>query len=236
MTLRHIVILLMLLAVFASNSWGQSKEPSPSARESAQPQQQKPATDNKAAQPDQKKAEPPPIMVNVVPTPKPDHETDEERQERKEKAELDRRLVSLTGDLAFFTAGLFAATAALVIATIALAYYAFKQSRDMKESLSFAKASADATVAIAASDRPWMAQAGLDYMGAENLNIGGVAHTGGQVFQLRWLNWGKSPAVRLSLYCTFLVQGEVDPVPVFEIPDKPDVDQPKSPDCAMPAE
>ena len=144
MRLSCIAIALALLATFVLIRKGNHQEPSPSAREATQPQEQKPAADNKAAQPDQKKAEAPPIIVNVLPTPKTDHEAEDERQERKEKAELDRRLVALTADLAFFTAGLFAATAALVLATIALAYYAFKQSRDVKASLRLADKAARA--------------------------------------------------------------------------------------------
>jgi hypothetical protein len=57
---------------------------------------------------------------------------------------LDRQLVKLTGDLALFTAGLFAATIALFLATAGLAYFAFQQSRDMKASIEIAAKNATA--------------------------------------------------------------------------------------------
>jgi hypothetical protein len=135
---------LAMFLLLAGTMFAWSQEPSPSAGVTAQSQESKAATDNKPAQANRSNAEMAPIIVNVLPAPKSDREVDEERQERKDKAELDRRLVELTSDLAFFTAALFAATAALVIATIALAYYAFRQSRDMKESLVLARKSADA--------------------------------------------------------------------------------------------
>ncbi len=71
-----------------------------------------------------------------------------EKSDKLEKSELDRRLVDLTHDLARFTGGLFYATLALFVATAVLAWFAFRQSRDMKLSMRIA---GDATAAAKAS-------------------------------------------------------------------------------------
>ncbi len=78
---------------------------------------------------------PPPIVVNVSPPQKTHEEIEQEAKERKDKSDVDRKLVTLTGDLANYTFGLFVATGALVLATIGLCVFGWKQSRDMKESI-----------------------------------------------------------------------------------------------------
>ena len=45
----------------------------------------------------------PPIVVNVLPASKTEEETKRDEAKRKQKAELDRRLVDLTADLARYT-------------------------------------------------------------------------------------------------------------------------------------
>jgi len=87
---------------------------------------------------------PPPIIVNVSPPQKTSEEIEQEAKEREEKSDLDRKVVKLTGDLANYTFGLFAATVALVLATLGLGIFGWKQSRDMKGSIAVAKESADA--------------------------------------------------------------------------------------------
>ena len=59
---------------------------------------------------------------------------------------LDRQLGELTGDLANYTLGLFAATAALVLVTGCLAYLGWKQAGDMKASIAIADKSANAAL------------------------------------------------------------------------------------------
>jgi hypothetical protein len=86
-----------------------------------------------------------------MPVPKTEAEAAEEGRERAVKAELDRKLVDLTGELAEFTRGLFIATVILAVATIGLliataglAYFAYRQSRDMKASIAVSDAAARA--------------------------------------------------------------------------------------------
>jgi hypothetical protein len=92
----------------------------------------------------EKHSSPPPIIVNVSPPQKTHDEIEQEAKEREQKTELDRKLVELTGDLAKYTLGLFAATVALVLATGCMAYLGWKQANDMRRSLAIAKESADA--------------------------------------------------------------------------------------------
>lgn len=134
---------IALLLIFCWPFFAWSQEPAPSGGEATQPQQAQSAQPDHSAAANQQPTAQPPIIVNVPPAHKAEAEAEEERRERKEKADLDRRLVDLTGELAWFTAGLFFATAALVIATIGLGYFAYRQARDMKESIRLAKRSAD---------------------------------------------------------------------------------------------
>lgn len=117
-------------------------------------QQEKPQTTEPAQQraSEPQAAAPPPIIVQGPPPQKTEAEAAEERRERQEKAELDRRLVELTAELAHFTGGLYyatiivaIATVFLVIATVGLGYFGYRQSRDMKLLLSINERAADAT-------------------------------------------------------------------------------------------
>jgi hypothetical protein len=94
--------------------------------------------------PDQPQNQQPPVIVNITPAPKSDSERAEEVEDRRKKAETDTRLTNYTGELAFFTKGLFLATVVLGIATIGLLIAAFFQSRDMKASITAAKDAASA--------------------------------------------------------------------------------------------
>jgi hypothetical protein len=177
MRVRLIVFCSLCLVVAAANS-----------QESRNPKKAEATKADGSAKSDKNKTEAPPVVVNVVPPPKTQEETDEDRRERKEKAELDRKLVELTADLAWFTAGLFAATAALVVATGALAYYAFRQSRDMRESISAAKDSADiARLSLISTQRayvrvanfPWLWRSDLSRPGKFFYDITPIVENGG---------------------------------------------------------
>src|SRR5713101_2742974 len=114
----YMVIALALLA--APDSWGQSQGPSPSEVKSRQQEQAKPAETNKSTSYEQKSSPQQPIIVHVEPAQKTEAEAEADRHERKEKAELDRRLVDLTAELSSYTGGLYFATVILAIATIVL--------------------------------------------------------------------------------------------------------------------
>jgi len=85
-----------------------------------------------------------PIIVNVPPPEKTKQEIEQEARERSEKADLDRNIVKLTGDLADYTLGLFIATSALVITSAGLLWLGHKQSLDMRRSVSATKKAAKA--------------------------------------------------------------------------------------------
>ena len=80
-----------------------------------------------------------PFFVEVVPTPKSAGELAQEAEDRDEKKSADRWLVR-------WTASLFFATIGLIVATASLGYFAFRQMRDMKESIAAAKQAADAAL------------------------------------------------------------------------------------------
>src|SRR5258708_38688532 len=99
----------------------------------SQPQEQtQPFGTQSGASDQQQRAAQQPIVVNVLPTQKTEQEAAEDRRDRQEKAELDRRAVDLTAELAHFTDGLYRATVVLAVATIflvvatcGLGYFAF---------------------------------------------------------------------------------------------------------------
>ena len=143
---RAVLCLIALMVV--GDAMAQSQRPSPRGREQRQtqpaPAQQNPATNEQAP------ALPAPI-INILPPQKTDAERAEEAHERQEKAELDRRLVKLTEDLAIYTARLYYATLAvaiatvfLVLATAGLTWLGRIQLRDMKASIAVAKDAAAA--------------------------------------------------------------------------------------------
>jgi hypothetical protein len=86
----------------------------------------------------------PPIIVNIAPPEKTKEEIAQQAKESADKAELDRNLVKLTGDLADYTFWLAIATGALVITSAGLLYLGRQQSDDMKASLGAAEKSAAA--------------------------------------------------------------------------------------------
>jgi hypothetical protein len=88
----------------------------------------------------------PPIIVNISPPQKTHDEIEREAKEREEKSDLDRKIVELTGDLAKYTFGLFVTAVTLVLATVGLGIFSWRQSRDMKDSIAAAKESANAAV------------------------------------------------------------------------------------------
>ena len=130
------------------------------ASEIAPLQQTHPEETKNDGDPKQASGTPPPIIIHVHPAEKTDSERAEETQERHEKAKLDRQLVELTADLAKFTKGLFAATIALFVATAGLAYFGWRQSKDMGKSIAAAQKSADAALlqakVMVSSERPYV--------------------------------------------------------------------------------
>lgn len=226
MKFRILVVALMVVAASALDALGQSKDTAPSAGDITPPKHAKPvADDDKAIQLDQKKVDVPPIVVNVLPPQKTDSEVEDERQERKEKAELDRRLVALTADLALFTVGLFAATAALVLATAALAYYAFKQSRDMKTSIKISEEAATTSRQQVKLSREALISTERAFVFVQNVESLWTADKATEAitkwtFFAVWKNSGKTPTRRLTSNINFWVGENAGPIPAdFDFPD-----------------
>jgi hypothetical protein len=84
----------------------------------------------------------------VVKTITPERSQDDIQRE-KEKAELDRKTVQLTGDLVSYTWLLFVATSLLALATAGLAAVAFFQMRDARKSMAHSITLTNAAVAHA---------------------------------------------------------------------------------------
>src|SRR5258708_10323361 len=131
MRFRCLLTALVLLATFASDSWSQSKQPSPKASQQKAAQQERGSEDS-------------PVVVKVIPTEKPKDELAREDAKDKEKTAIDRQIASLTGELALYTKLLFAATAVLALITFGLVVVGFRQVRDAKQAIAAAVDSAAA--------------------------------------------------------------------------------------------
>jgi hypothetical protein len=128
-----LVIALAFLAIFASDSWGQSKQPSSKVGQQNAAQQER-GTENS------------PVVVKVIPTEKSKDDLAREDAKDKDKLAVDNRIASLTGELAFYTKLLFVATALLALITAGLVIASFRQVRDAREAIAAAVKSANAAV------------------------------------------------------------------------------------------
>jgi hypothetical protein len=77
----------------------------------------------------------PPIVINVLPTPKSEADKEDERKEKREKAESDKKMVQWTEALARFTSYLFYATVALGVITLLVAGVVLYQVRLVRADL-----------------------------------------------------------------------------------------------------
>jgi len=173
----------VLLAAFASDSWGQSKQPSPAASPQKATQQERGSEDS-------------PVVVKVIPTEKSKDELARENAKDKEKLAVDDRIARLTRDLAFYTKQLFVATAALALITLGLVILGFRQVRDARRSITAAEDSTRiAERALTELERPFV---GIDIMdsGFKSELVSEeeyyVTLEGNMTF--RYINHGRSPA------------------------------------------
>jgi hypothetical protein len=157
----------------------------------------------------------PPIVIYVPPPEKTKQEIEQETKDRSDKADLDKKLVNLTGGLAYYTLGLFIATFALVITSAGLLYLGHKQSVDMKASIAVAKEAADAAMLQARAaigvELPRLILTKLDFgdMGAAGL----ASRLQLPKIEITVTNYGRTPAFLLGQ------AGEIEICPV--LPDKP---------------
>jgi len=187
--MRHVSIFVAIVWLSVVAIPASSQQPTPGERIPGQPQQSHPESTGQRGGPNQQTTTPSPVIIHVQAAPKTEAEADEERRERKEKAELDRRLVDLTGELAWFTAGLFAATVALVLATAILGFFGFRQSQDMRKQIAVGEKTADAAMkssqVVAGVERPIL------YVKPEIV----LTEGGGAKAKFTIINLGRTPAI-----------------------------------------
>lgn len=138
-----LMVALTLLATFASDSWGQSKQKPPPREE--------PKTTQQPAATDQRGTEQLPAIVKILPAQKTAEEAEADRKDRAEKAETDWWLIKLTGALALVGALqliVFGQQARRLRQTVEAAA---QQSKDMEKSIAEAARAATAMEAVAES-------------------------------------------------------------------------------------
>lgn len=145
MIFRSLVIALALLAVIASDSWAQSKQPSPQSKPPAQP----PATDQRGT--DQI-----PLSVKILPATDAKEQADKTERDRKEKAIIDEKLAFETQRIADYTDWLAVFTGLLFLIAILQAALFFWQLRYMRDEGKRARA------AFISANRPKSECAGFD--------------------------------------------------------------------------
>jgi hypothetical protein len=133
MGLRCLVIALAFFAAFASDSWGQSKQPSAQSKQPAQP----PAADQRGT--DQV-----PLTVKILPAQDAKEKADKEERERQEKAVIDEKLAFETQRIADYTDRLAAFTIALFCIAVFQAGLFFWQLRYMRKGMEDAAIAAGA--------------------------------------------------------------------------------------------
>jgi hypothetical protein len=189
-------------------------------------QTENPNTENK----EQRPAEPP-IIVNVSPPQKTHEEIEQEAKERAERSDVDRRIVNLTenladltGNLAKFTFGLFVTVIALVLATIGLGIFSWRQSRDMKDAIAVAKDTASAAMLHARA----AVSVELPKIILSRVDLGDTAATSlasrlqSLRIEIAVTNYGKTPAFLLGQ----ALEIEVKPVypSAFDLPPETVID------------
>ena len=178
-----------------------------------------PNTENK----EQRPAEPP-IIVNISPPQKTHEEIELEAKEHAERSDLNKKIVDLTdslvnvtGNLAKYTFGLFATAVALVLATIGLGIFYWRQLRNMKDSIAVAKESASAAMlqarAVIDMELPKIILSRVDLgdTGAASL----ASRLQSPKIEVSVTNYGKTPAFLLGQAIEIEVCALLPPEPVY---------------------
>lgn len=160
-----------------------------------------------------------PFFVEVIPALKSAEERAQETEDRKEKNGADRWLVRWTAALFFATIGLFTATGVL-------GYFAFRQMRDMKESIGVADRAAKAAEAqghhITASERAFVFCARIEsiWTAQKAAKEGETDKIAKWSFIPIWQNSGKTPPKRARNCINHWLGINGGPLPVdFDYPD-----------------
>lgn len=213
-----LILSLSVVATVAQETGGPAVVPEPLTN-SAQPQSD-PGRQQRSSEP--RSTAPVPVIVNVLPPAKTEAEAQKEERERHEKADIDRRLVELTGDLAEYTRWLAYATIALFFVTAGLFVLAGKQAGDAKragdaaaESARAAKLSAEGSIK---AELPIVIAAGfkIEVTPGTPHPPDNVSPPESPILKYRFANFGRTPAEIVS-YCLEVEFGEALPdVPNYE--------------------
>lgn len=182
--MRYLLLALMLVSVTAN-----SQQDSLLTRERNHSKQQaKEAKQN--GKDDQRGSDRSPLFIKVVPTPEGESQAAEDAKEKKEKAELDRKLVDFNGELAYYTKALawlaffqFLALGAQVI----FLSLAFKESR---------KGTNIARYAMIAGERAFVFVKVITWGFSTHPITGQYSYS----FQPTWENSGDTPTRRMKTF------------------------------------
>jgi hypothetical protein len=142
MRLRCLLIALTFLAAIASDSWGQSTQPSPSANSSSKQIKQQVA-------PDQRGTDSVPLAVKILPAPEAEKQAEKQERERQEKEVIDKKVAFETQRIADYTWWLASLTGLLFAVAIVQAAFFFIQLGMMKTGMDDATKAAQAAQASA---------------------------------------------------------------------------------------
>jgi hypothetical protein len=177
---------MALLLAFANDSFARSQKPSTPGRAGAQSQRQAaPSQENSA--PYQRGTPEAPVVVKVSPGPEDESKAAQDAKDRKEKAELDRKLVDFNGDLAFYTKLLAYVAAFQLMALLIQAYWLRRTVKVSEIAAIAAKESADAVVTQLRA-----------YAFVTAANLRGFEQDGPLRLQIRISNRGQTPAYELT--------------------------------------
>jgi hypothetical protein len=129
MRLRWLLVALVLLGTFASDSWGQSKQP---------------PVQSKQAAPDQRGTEQVPLAVKILPATDAKEQAEKFEHDRKEKAVIDEKLALETQRIADYTDRLVLFTIFLFCVAVVQAGLFFWQLRYMRRGMRDAETAAKA--------------------------------------------------------------------------------------------
>jgi hypothetical protein len=223
-----LAIALTFLAAFGSDSWAESKQPSPSRGKDSQTVEAKSTKDQSPTASDQRGTKSQPIIVDVVKSAPDENERKTERDERDKKASSDWWLNFFTALLALFTFLLVAAAIAQIVIFV-------RQLRLIRDSLGPAEKAANAA-ASAAEAANLNAQAVIDseqayifvniqrsnmelfqqaatYEGPHDISAGKVG-TIEIVFSIK--NYGKTPAFFKELGYQIVIDVDFPTEPHYE--------------------
>ena len=183
----------------------------------ASQQPQKPEPDQKKLTAPYRGTEEAPFIVKTV----PEQQSPDEIIAKKEKAELDRKTVNLTGQLADHTWFLFLATGFLGIATLCLAGVALWQLIEARDSIDAAKRAADtAERALTVVERAFVALANMTVstLVFGNPNDQTQITVAGFIIHVNVINSGRTPALK---YISNINVVFIDKIPEdFRFPDR----------------